>query len=391
MQMIPTQNQSVEKIVFSPLIGAGQGGPNYLWSKTNSTHCPEPPFGFTATAQSPCRVDLFGNWSDDSEWLNSRPSRVVSCAVRIAPRRLPTEVSLTLLHSPGIKHDSYDIRAKGNLRFRDAIRNPVTLAVLHTLGIEDEASFEDCSSRRPGLLISTRSDVPFRSGLGASSSLTVCARAACLALMGVRGDPRDIAEACFSIEHRVHKVGWQDHYAASFGGANVIARRSGDHHAVVQTLSPDVGHLLKDHAVLAYLSGRPHGSLPWPDLTPTVIGRLDAMDRIVEEFLRAQHNLTIGHLLDFLERHWSLAQHWYSPHLVTIARRTACELRSSSAIAVVVGAGPAALVISNEPAQVTKRCLRHVYGLQIRDLRPCDEGVSVSCVVTHSRSPRRGM
>ncbi len=72
--------------------------------------------------------------------------------------------------------------------------------------------------------ITTMSDVPAKTGLGSSSTFTVGLLNALHALKGEKLSKKELAEEAAHIEIDILKrpIGKQDHYAAAFGGLNVI-------------------------------------------------------------------------------------------------------------------------------------------------------------------------
>lgn len=332
-----------------------------------------------ATARCPCRIDLFGTWSDDREFLPISRSRVVSCAVLFWPSRVPTEVTVrTDGRRRQIVYRSFDRQTTTTVDPRQPSANPIVWAVVETLrsaGLADGLSDLLSAGR---LMIVSRSRVPYQSGLGASGSLTVCARAATLALLGRHESPRDLAEASYRSEDSVNKVGWQDHYAAACGGTNLITRGAGDARARVKPLPAALSTLLQQHAVLVFVSNEPHGALTWPRLTATVSQRLLGMDAIIDELLRAGGRVTIDHLIDLLSRHWTMARHWYPRRNVDALARLRSVVQSYRGTAVYVGAGPAALCLSPIPAGELQRVMRSWAGVRCIGIIPTDVGVSIT-------------
>jgi D-glycero-alpha-D-manno-heptose-7-phosphate kinase len=75
-----------------------------------------------------------------------------------------------------------------------------------------------------GIEVDIESDAPAGSGLGGSSAL-VTGMVAGLAMLGDRAfDPHELARVCYSIERDDLGIsgGWQDQYAAAFGGFNLF-------------------------------------------------------------------------------------------------------------------------------------------------------------------------
>ena len=80
------------------------------------------------------------------------------------------------------------------------------------------------ASRCPSLCISTSSDIPTGSGLGASSTLTVSLIESFSSYFNLKISKKDIAEIAFTIEREDLglKGGLQDHLSATYGGINLF-------------------------------------------------------------------------------------------------------------------------------------------------------------------------
>jgi D-glycero-alpha-D-manno-heptose-7-phosphate kinase len=145
----------------------------------------------TVTARAPTRIDFGGGWTDVPPFCDERGGRVCNLAI-------DRYATVTLMAAPTA---ASDVRA--------AADSPLAQAATRRIGVR-------------GVRSTLRSDFPTGAGLGGSSAVGVAMVAALRAwqgqsttdLLGIVNDSRAV-----EIEDLGIAGGWQDHYAAAFGGA----------------------------------------------------------------------------------------------------------------------------------------------------------------------------
>lgn len=106
-----------------------------------------------------------------------------------------------------------------------------------------------------GMKITTSSDAPIGSGLGASSVLTIAILKALDEFFNLNLTKFALAEIAFEIERKVLRLsgGKQDHFASAFGGCNYIKYEKNGHTSVETIkLSEKMIHELESSLVLVY-------------------------------------------------------------------------------------------------------------------------------------------
>jgi D-glycero-alpha-D-manno-heptose-7-phosphate kinase len=162
-------------------------------------------------AVAPLRISFVGGGTDFPHWYENHDGAVLSSTidhavrVRIAPRRDRTITvrSLDLGHLVEYHLDEGPVY--------DGVMD-LAKAAIDRIGVPD------------GLDVAIRSEAPPGSGLGGSSAL-VTAMVAGLAMLGRRRlRPHELARVAYAIERDDVGItgGWQDQYAAAFGGFNLL-------------------------------------------------------------------------------------------------------------------------------------------------------------------------
>jgi D-glycero-alpha-D-manno-heptose-7-phosphate kinase len=153
----------------------------------------------TLSARAPTRLDFGGGWTDVDPYAHDFGAAVCSVAIS---RYATATVSLD--DAPGVDADL--TRSADDALVSAALR----------------------SSPVPRAVASVVSDFPVGAGLGGSSAAGVALAGALAALAGQSLDPATLAERSRRTEVEELGVagGFQDHYAAAFGGALLLTSRS---------------------------------------------------------------------------------------------------------------------------------------------------------------------
>jgi D-glycero-alpha-D-manno-heptose-7-phosphate kinase len=154
-------------------------------------------------ARAPVRVSFLGGGTDYPEHFRSHGGQTLSAA--IDHYSYVTVKRLVPLFDYSIRVSYSRMETAHRL---DEIEHPAVRECLRFLGLEG------------GLEIHYVGDLPARSGLGSSSSFTVCLLHALHALKGETATPRQLAEEATHVERELirERVGVQDQYASAFGG-----------------------------------------------------------------------------------------------------------------------------------------------------------------------------
>jgi D-glycero-alpha-D-manno-heptose-7-phosphate kinase len=105
-----------------------------------------------------------------------------------------------------------------------------------------------------GIDVAVASDAPPGSGLGGSSALVTACVGALAALEGRTMSAPEVARLAYEIEREDLGItgGWQDQYAAAFGGFNLIEFSGGGVSVTPLALPDDALAELRDHLLLCY-------------------------------------------------------------------------------------------------------------------------------------------
>jgi len=158
--------------------------------------------------RTPLRISFFGGGTDFPEFFKEEGGAVVSAAINRYSYQIVSEFPSSLF--------DYAIRisySRGELvKSTHEIQHPVFRACLQKCGLERDVE------------IHVATDLPAFTGLGSSSSFTVGLLHALHAFKGDRVLPSHLAQEAVQIERGGlgECVGFQDQYAAAYGGFNLI-------------------------------------------------------------------------------------------------------------------------------------------------------------------------
>jgi len=158
-------------------------------------------------SQTPVRISFFGGGSDFLEHFSRCGGAVLS-----------TTIDKYCYSTVGYLSEFFDYRIKISYSRTELVSNvseiehPAVRACLQHVGMDSNIE------------INYFSDLPARTGLGTSSSFMVGLLNAIYAYLGKRVPPRRLAEEAVEVERNLigENVGFQDQYAAAFGGFNYI-------------------------------------------------------------------------------------------------------------------------------------------------------------------------
>lgn len=189
--------------------------------------------------KTPYRISFFGGGTDYPAWYeNSGRGVVLSTSINkycyLSCRYLP----------PFFEHKSRIVWSQiESVKEVDEIQHPAVREVLRFLKIDK------------GIEIHHQGDLPARSGMGSSSTFTVCLLHALHSLNGRMVTKKQLALDAIRIEQEILKenVGSQDQVAAAFGGFNKIEFGRPQKITVhPMVLPPEKLDLLQDHLMLFF-------------------------------------------------------------------------------------------------------------------------------------------
>ncbi len=192
-------------------------------------------------AVAPLRISFVGGGTDFPHWYDEHGGAVLSATidhvvrVRVRPRtdRRVSVRSLDLGHLVEYHLDEGPV---------DDGAMDLATAAIERLGVPG------------GIDVEIRSDAPPGSGLGGSSAL-VTAVVAALALLGDRRfSPEEVARLAYRIEREDLGIagGWQDQFAAAFGGFNLLDFSASGVSVEPVRISPEALEHLGSHLLLCY-------------------------------------------------------------------------------------------------------------------------------------------
>lgn len=190
-------------------------------------------------SRTPFRISFCGGGSDLPSYFMENGGCVVSTTIN-------RYVYITI--NPAFDENSTVLKysALENVRDIDNIRHPILRESFRKYGIT-------------GVELNSTSDIPSGTGMGSSSSFSVGLFNAIRSYKGLSSTKRGLAEEACDMEINVLKndIGYQDQYAAAFGGLNFIEfKKGGEVNVEPIRLSAEEKKTLSDNLLLFYTGGR---------------------------------------------------------------------------------------------------------------------------------------
>lgn len=260
-------------------------------------------------AKAPMRIGFFGGGTDVSPYPELYGGKVLNCTIDKYVRCMlrPTD-------QPGVTIRSLDLQTiarsvtgrdwQGSLPLPQAVLN----AHPHIDGVE----------------IVMFSDVPPGSGLGSSSALVVAMLKLLDIAFGLGLNPHELAREAYRIEREDLGIsgGWQDQYAAAFGGMNVYHFYADN--TIVEPVVTDESALLELEAslVIGFVSDR---SMLTRSVVDDQVRRMTEGDTLryhhetkafVEEAVHLLRSVRIPDFGRLLHEAWEVKKA-FSPHIAS--------------------------------------------------------------------------
>lgn len=269
--------------------------------------------GSTIIASAPTRLDFGGGWTDVPPYPAERGGFVCNLAIE---RR----ATVTLTIPPTIAPAGSSCSEPCPEPHPEPYLEPLPAAALRRAGITHAQ-------------VAIHSDFPIGAGLGGSSSVGVALAAAIARLQGTSADPAVLAEQSRRVEAEDLGVagGFQDHYAAAFGGALGLTFAAENHAEPLPLTDRCVDDL--EHCLTVVYTGESRISGEtitavldaYRDRVPRVVAALDRMATLARGMRDALAGGDLPTLAALIDEHW---QHQRSLHpRITTDRIDALEVR----------------------------------------------------------------
>lgn len=243
-------------------------------------------------SRTPLRVSFAGGGSDLREYYRYRQGAVVSTAIK---KHMYVTVNKRFDDTIRVSYSKTEI--VNNL---GELRHELVREAMRLVGIEK------------GIEITTISDVPARTGLGSSSSLTVGLLNALYAYKGISASPKRLAKEACEIEIDILNgpIGKQDQYIAAFGGIQHI-RFNSDETVFVDPviLRPELKKELNERLSLFYIGLRDEGHNILNQQKNNIVNKMEILDQMVDIANKMPTVLNRGDFEEFgklLDQEWSL-------------------------------------------------------------------------------------
>ena len=246
-------------------------------------------------ARAPVRIDFGGGWTDVPPYTEEQGGCVCNLAIAM-------HACATLGDFPG----GVEV-ASGGVSVRAA-----RASLLEAGG---DAALAATALRRAGLedvRLEVASDFPVGAGLGGSSAAGVAIAATVAAWRGEPASPSELAlrSRALEVEGLGIAGGFQDHYAAAYGGA--LGLRFGSETAVEQIPLPDrLVEALEQQCLVAYtgasrISGATITAVldAYRERVPSVVSALARMRALAEMMIESLKREAVDELGALVAEHW---------------------------------------------------------------------------------------
>jgi D-glycero-alpha-D-manno-heptose-7-phosphate kinase len=180
-------------------------------------------------SRAPMRVSFGGGGSEIDPYMKTYGGRVMNSTISMYAHTLLSEIdgeNLEIESADANERMLIPVNSYLEIRLEDAPKACLlTIAVLHYFSQEFGVKLDR------GVRISTYSDAPVGSGLGASSTMTVAIVHTLFEYFRLPVDPYNLAIVAHKVEREYLGLagGIQDHFCAAFGGFNFMEFGPSDH------------------------------------------------------------------------------------------------------------------------------------------------------------------
>jgi D-glycero-alpha-D-manno-heptose-7-phosphate kinase len=249
-------------------------------------------------ARTPFRISFAGGGSDLPSFYRQAPGAVVSTTI--------DKYMYVAIHP--YFHNKLRVRyAKTeDVDSIEQIQHPLVRESLKLVG--------HSSADERGMEIASFADVPAGTGMGSSSSFTVCVLHALHAIRGEEPNADRLArEACeVEIDRAKEPIGKQDQYAAAFGGLNLIEFNPDETVKVLPVRCPEeVRRSFEQHLMMFYVGQERSASdiLRRQGASMSAIEKFQQVEKIVALSYELRDTLERGDVTpigDLLDRGWQI-------------------------------------------------------------------------------------
>ncbi len=263
-------------------------------------------------AECNVRVDFCGAWTDEAPYNAAEGGAVVNLGIHVVTT--PTvRVFADIVNEQCITFVSLDRSVSETItRIEEVGQTLGPLRLLKIVANRFGQCLADLWEGGQGIVLTSQCLAPFGAGLGQSGALTLALVAVFQQLRDGKVDRMAAAQEAFELESSCLGGGWQDQFAAAFGGTNFISTERGMQRPVVSSLLLDeqISEELQQRLVIVYtgsshvageigaavFAGVAHDTVKWDALRQMKRLAFEARDAILSGKL--------DWLAELLSSHW---------------------------------------------------------------------------------------